>query len=65
LIVFVVFMALLLTLLIAAGVVVYVAFPHRGFSVPNAPWLGALVLAPVAFVAHLLPRVESPDHAQD
>ncbi|MCZ4498147.1 MAG: hypothetical protein JWQ74_700 [Marmoricola sp.] len=33
-------LAMLLTLVVAATVVVYVAFPHRGEDVPGAPWLG-------------------------
>lgn len=32
--------AMLLTLVVAAFVVVYVAFPHRDQEVPGAPWLG-------------------------
>ena len=31
---------MLVILLIAACVVVYAAFPHRGENVPGAPWLG-------------------------
>ncbi|HLN79071.1 MAG TPA: hypothetical protein VK204_18655 [Nocardioidaceae bacterium] len=27
-------------LVLAGTVVVYVAFPHRGEEVPNAPWVG-------------------------
>lgn len=27
-------------LVLAAAVVLYVAFPHRGEDVPHAPWLG-------------------------
>ena len=32
--------AMLVILSLAALVVVYVAFPHRGEDVPAAPWLG-------------------------
>lgn len=32
--------AMLLILVVAASVVVYVAFPHRDQEVPGAPWLG-------------------------
>ena len=32
--------AMLLVLGVAALVVTYVAFPHRGEEVPGAPWLG-------------------------
>jgi len=31
---------MLVIVLVAAGVVTYVAFPHRGEEVPGAPWLG-------------------------
>lgn len=34
------FIALLLILVVAAAVVLYVAYPHRGEQVPVAPWLG-------------------------
>ena len=33
-------LAMLTTLVVAAFVVVYVAFPHRDQEVPGAPWLG-------------------------
>ena len=33
-------LAMLTTLVVAAFVVVYVAFPHRDQDVPGAPWLG-------------------------
>jgi hypothetical protein len=32
--------AMLVTLLLAGLVVLYVAFPHRGEELPAAPWLG-------------------------
>jgi len=32
--------AMLLIVVLACVVVVYVAFPHRGEEVPNAPWVG-------------------------
>jgi hypothetical protein len=32
--------AMLVILAMAALVLVYAAFPHRGESVPGAPWLG-------------------------
>ena len=35
-----VLLAMLVILLLAALVVVYVAYPHRGQDVPNALWLG-------------------------
>ena len=33
-------LAMLVIVLLAALVVLYVAYPHRGEEVPNAPWLG-------------------------
>jgi hypothetical protein len=35
--------AMLGILLLAVLVVVYVAYPHRGQEVPNAPWVGDLM----------------------
>ncbi|MFP5253320.1 MAG: hypothetical protein ACLGH4_05945 [Actinomycetes bacterium] len=32
--------AMLAILVIAAAVVVYVAYPHRGEEVPHTPWVG-------------------------
>lgn len=36
-------LAMLLVMLVAAVVVVYVAYPHRGEDVPHAPWLGEAI----------------------
>ena len=36
----VVVLAMLGIVLVAGLVVVYVAYPHRGQDVPNAPWIG-------------------------
>ena len=33
-------LAVLLSLAVSGVVVLYVAYPHRGESVPGAPWLG-------------------------
>lgn len=33
-------LSMLLILLVSGLVVTYVAWPHRGRSVPHAPWLG-------------------------
>ncbi len=33
-------LAMLLILAVAGGVVLYVAFPHRGQEMPRTPWLG-------------------------
>jgi hypothetical protein len=35
--------AMLVILVLAGGVVLYVAFPHRGEDVPHVPWLGRLM----------------------
>jgi hypothetical protein len=32
--------AMLVILVLAGGVVLYVAFPHRGEEVPHVPWVG-------------------------
>lgn len=34
---------LVISLLIAAAVVLYVAYPRRGEEVPHAPWLGSVM----------------------
>ena len=34
--------AMLGIILLAGLVVLYVAYPHRGEEVPNAPWVGAV-----------------------
>lgn len=33
-------LAMLVIMVLAGVVVLYVAFPHRGEEVPNAPWFG-------------------------
>jgi hypothetical protein len=33
-------LAMLVILVVAGLVVVYVAYPHRGQEMPNAPWVG-------------------------
>jgi hypothetical protein len=33
-------LAMLAIMILAGVVVLYVAFPHRGEDVPNAPWVG-------------------------
>lgn len=35
--------AMFLILVLAAAVVVFVAYPYRGSEVPGAPWFGQLV----------------------
>ena len=36
----VIIVAMLVIVAVCVGVVVYVAFPHRGERMPAAPWLG-------------------------
>jgi len=38
--VFAILLVMLGIVVLAALVVVYVAFPHRGHDVPSAPWVG-------------------------
>lgn len=35
--------AMVISLVVSAGVVLYVAFPHRDQRLPVAPWLGVLL----------------------
>ena len=52
--------AMLVILVLAALVVLYVAFPHRGEDVPAAPWLGDESSNAVA--THYMRRaMEAPD----
>lgn len=48
-------LAMLGIVLLACLVVVYVAYPHRGQDVPNAPWVGHAMTKGVA----LLPTLDS------
>ena len=49
---------------LAALVVTYVAYPHRGEEVPNAPWLGQ-AMARAAEAAPTLPTEgDHPDDAE-
>lgn len=53
----VVLVVLMLTILVlAGGVVLYVAYPHRGEDVPGAPWLGEAIRKGVDGVGDLLDR---------
>ena len=60
-------LAMVLILVVAAGVVVYVAYPHRGEDVPGAPWLGDAMKQAVEAVPALddplrrLPAVPAQD----
>ena len=46
---------MLVILLIAGVVVLYVAFPHRGEDVPQAPWVGDVMRRGV----HKLPTLDN------
>ncbi len=46
---------MLLTLVLAAAVAVYVAYPHRGQEVPRASWIGEAMRRGV----HRLPTLDN------
>ena len=48
---------MLLILLVAAAIVVYVAYPHRGEDVPKAPWIGDVM----SKTADALPTLDEED----
>lgn len=50
-------LAMLAIVLIAAVIVVYVAFPHREKTLPGAPWLGEAMRR----TRDSLPTQESPE----
>ncbi len=52
--------AMIAILLIAGLVVVYVAYPHRGEDVPNAPWVGDAMRKGV----NLLPTLDNQTEEQ-
>ncbi|CAN5635051.1 hypothetical protein BH10ACT10_BH10ACT10_26080 [soil metagenome] len=52
--------AMIAILLIAGVVVVYVAYPHRGEDVPNAPWVGDALRKGV----NLLPTLDNQTEEQ-
>lgn len=45
-------------IVLAGGVVVYVAYPHRGEPVPHAPWLGEAIRQVVDLFPSSLERQE-------
>jgi len=50
----------MLAILVVAGLVVaYVAFPHRGEDLPEAPWLGESM----GWAAEAVPTIEAPEEA--
>jgi hypothetical protein len=50
-------LVMLVILVVAALVVTFAAFPHRGEEVPAAPWLGEAMTK----AADALPTLENPD----
>ena len=50
-------LTMLLILLMAAAIVVYVAYPHRGEPVPKAPWIGDVMNK----TADALPTLDEED----
>ena len=61
-----VLLAMLGIVLLAALVVVYVAFPHRGIEVPHAAWLGRAISAGIGWVPTLDPDADpDPDAVPD
>ena len=57
-----VLIAMLVVLVVAGLVVVYVAFPHRGEEVPNAPWLGDMMNRAADAAPLLEPEYEESEH---
>jgi hypothetical protein len=53
-------LAMLGIVLLASLVVVYVAYPHRGEDVPNAPWVGDAMRKGVS----LLPTLDNQSDEQ-
>lgn len=61
----VVLVVLMLAILVAAaGVVLYVAYPHRGEDVPGVPWLGEAMKKGVDGVGDLLDRPADARHRE-
>jgi hypothetical protein len=57
-------LAMLVILAVAVLVVVYVAYPHRGEEMPNAPWVGEALKRTVDAVPTLEGEGGRPDDAQ-
>ena len=55
--------AMIVIVLLAAAVVLYVAFPHRGEEVPHAPWVGEAMRKGVQRLPTLDNQREQQDHA--
>ena len=57
---FAILLVMLGIVVLAALVVVYVAFPHRGHDVPSAPWVGDAMRKGV----NLLPTLDNQSDEQ-
>jgi hypothetical protein len=58
-------LAMLLIIAVAVLVVVYVAYPHRGQEMPNAPWVGEALKRTVDAVPTLEGEGGRPGTARD
>ena len=58
-------LAMLVILAVACLVVVYVAYPHRGEEMPNAPWVGEALRKTVDAVPTLPAEGEDAEDAED
>lgn len=54
-------LAMLVIMVLAGVVVLYVAFPHRGEDVPNAPWVGEAMRKGV----DMLPTLDNQRERED
>lgn len=59
-----VLLAMLVIVTLAGLVVVYVAYPHRGEEVPNAPWVGDAMRRGVAMLPTLDNQSDGRTHPQ-
>jgi hypothetical protein len=58
-------LAMLVILAVAVLVVVYVAYPHRGEEMPNAPWVGEALKRTVDAVPTIEGEGGRSDEAED
>ena len=58
--VFLILFTMLVIMVLAGVVVLYVAYPHRGQEVPNAPWVGEAMKKGV----HMLPTLDNQREKQ-
>ncbi|MGB0098862.1 MAG: hypothetical protein WBP61_01150 [Nocardioides sp.] len=56
--------AMLVALVVAALVVVYVAYPHRGEQMPAFPWLGDAMTRAVGSAPLVEPEYEDSDRGR-